>query len=257
MAADTLKEALGRGLRSAIICTVYALPNAAASDAANIIPVCLDDVLYELPYQAGLSSSGRQLKIGEGEDKPSSTSPPRFWQPGQPPLTVSKIRYSSVRGSGTPIFVLDFLLGRESQFEVFEISIYRKSREWPYRHFHSLRTPSDLKEGSVLKITHLSDTGKGDEYKSLDFGMFGNPISVRCSAGLPAYSKDPNKFSCNFSGALPDESPIYVSFNVGLDLEGQWPIGGDTYSGWQLAIADVEEAIKNLIPSNGGGKECN
>lgn len=232
------------------------VPSGAISDVGNVIPVCIGNSFYELPYQPGLRGGGRALKIGDGEAQPSSTSPPIFWRVGQPPLALQKFSYYLAIGSEPRGPILDFLLKHDSIFKISELSVYPKRRRVPFQKHYPHHTPAELLGGSVLEISYSSSANKSNEYSALDFNMFGTPIIVRCSAGLPVYSRDPSSLSCNLSGSLPDASGVYISFNVGADLDGQWHVLDYSYSGWKAAIYDVEQAIRNLIPSPMDQQKC-
>ncbi|KIN70269.1 hypothetical protein Z948_91 [Sulfitobacter donghicola DSW-25 = KCTC 12864 = JCM 14565] len=197
------------------------------------------------------------MKVGDGESKPSSSSPPMFWQVGQPPLDVSKFSYFAAIGSEPRKPILEFLLGRESPFIVYELTVYPKRRLIPFQKLYPFNTPSELLGGSLLEVSYSSSANKNDEFSPLDFNMFGTPIIIRCSAGLPAYSRDPDSLSCSLFASLPDTSMVYISFNVGADLDGQWPVLDRTYSGWKAAVDDVEQAIKTLTPNSTAIQKCN
>ena len=211
----------------------------------DTVMICKGDTLFAVPAHPGISIKGHYVStLEEDRDNPRRL----FWEKGDPPLRVTGFTINALVGfDKTAAPILDLLLGRASEYRIKQLRI-GAFYEGNLHDWTEESRPSDLHDLRELP-GHNGD--RMDSYLRQEPTLFGFPLKFRCLRGLPIYSKDSETYYCIASGILPDGTRLSTSYNTGRDLPGHWPNVDQPTSDWEAPIAELQEALGNIIVAHG------
>lgn len=213
----------------------------------DTVMICKGDTLFAVPAHPGIRIKGISVStLEEDRDNPRWL----FWKNGDSPLRVTGFTINALVGfNKTAPPILDLLLGRASEYRIVQLRI-GAFYEGDLDDWTEESRPSDLPD---LRELPGHNVDRMDSYLRQKPTLFEFPLKFRCSKGLPIYSDDSETYHCGAFGILPDGTRFIASYDTGRDLPGHWPNVDQPTSDWEAPIAELEEALGNIVVAYGPG----
>ena len=238
---------VSRRVLALVMMTGAGVGPAVADDLSSYdtVMICKGDTLFAVPAHPGLFVEEQYVSTRE-EDR---DNPRRlFWEKGDPLLRVTGFTINALaRFEEKAPPILDLLLGRASEYRIAQLRI-GAFYEGDLDDWTEESRPSDLPDLRELP-GHNGD--QMDSYLRQTPTLFEFPLKFRCRKGLPIYSEDSETYHCGAFGILPDGTRFITSYNTGRDLPGHWPNVDQPTSDWEAPIAELQEALGNIIVAHG------
>ncbi|OAN98406.1 hypothetical protein A8B76_19315 [Roseovarius indicus] len=238
---------VSRRVLALVMMTGAGVGPAVADDLSSYdtVMICKGDTLFAVPAHPGLFVEEQYVSTRE-EDR---DNPRRFfWEKGDPPLRDTGFTINEFAEASAPS-TFDLLLGRASGY-VIEQLIVGGDFTGDVDDWTEESQPSG-RPGLRELPGHRDD--RRFAYLLEEQKVFAYPVKIHCTKGLPAYSKDSETHYCVMRGVLSDRSHFRVLYNTGRDLPGHWPNVDQPTSDWEAPIAELEEALGNIIVAYGPG----